>query len=50
VVLSPHQAVEYLKELNGMIGNLAVVGFAGPDWLAGLVQIHHIYYNTRALG
>jgi nitrogen fixation protein NifB len=29
-VLSPHQAVEYLKGLNNVIENLTVVGIAGP--------------------
>jgi nitrogen fixation protein NifB len=29
-VLSPYQAVEYLKELNTKIANLSVIGIAGP--------------------
>ena len=29
-VLSPYQAVEYLKELNSRIENLSVIGIAGP--------------------
>jgi nitrogen fixation protein NifB len=29
-LLSPHQAVEYLKELNKHIDNISVIGIAGP--------------------
>src|SRR5512145_565512 len=29
-VLSPHQALEYLKELHKQLSNISVIGIAGP--------------------